>query len=206
MSKIWKLCAVLVSVTAFFATSVQAQMQYYYGGGIGYSNASSYSGGATSIGDLASIGLTFGARINPGLASGLFYGYEIDADINVAGVMESAGAACSSGASDAYFCSHDATGRFRGLVGTSLGGFEVFGTVGYAIMFGQGAVSGAGATDAGIVGGVTYSIGAQKAFGNGTVRLEVIRDDLTSIIKRPAGTYAPTWETTSVKISYLLSF
>lgn len=193
-----------VAAATFLASSAYAEMQYYGGGGIGYSKATSEDNNIrTSEGDLFELGVTLGARYD---RQRLFFAAELDSDINVGGEMEYSGTPCSGGASGPYFCSQAATVRLRGMVGTSISSYEVFGTLGYAVMFGNGAISPAGNTDLGSVGGVTYGVGAQKAFGNGTLRLEVIQDSLTSIIDKPAGQGEPTWEATTVKVSYLWDF
>lgn len=192
-----------VAAATLLASSAYAEMQYYGGGGIGYSKATSNGDfGFSSEGGLFQLGVTLGARYD---RQRLFFAAELDSDINVGGEMEYSGTPCSGGAIGPYFCSQAATVRLRGMVGTSISSYEVFGTLGYAVMFGNGATN-TNTTGRGSVGGVTYGIGAQKAFGNGTVRLEVIQDSLTGIIDKPADRYSPTWEATTVKVSYLWDF
>ncbi len=193
---------VLVSGSAF------AQGSFYMGGGIGYAMAESEpssSGGPASSGDLGMIGVTAGYRHD---FPANFAAAELDADFNLTGEMERNGLSCDDGFAQApYFCEHDATVRLRGLFGADVGaGYEVFGSAGFAMMFGQGAIGPGGNTDGGSVTGYTVGLGAQRALGAGTGRVEVIYDKLDNIRDEPDGIYEPTWQATTIKASYLFSF
>jgi hypothetical protein len=140
----------------------------------------------------------------------MFYGIEGNVDFALSGEMNFNGATCADGFADApYFCTQTAIARIRGIVGTDLQGsaYEIFGSLGYAVMFGQGAIGPGGETDAGSVGGLTYGIGVQRSMSSGAmVRAEIIQDQLGSIITMPDGSFAPTWSATSFAVSYVLKF
>lgn len=190
--------------TTLFANSASAQMSYYGGAGLSYSSASSQSASSSSEGDLFGLSLTSGIRFDT--SSSIFYGAEIDGEINLSGdlAFTGNGLTCADGsAADAYFCDQNATLRLRGLVGTNIGGFDVFGTVGYGAAHGLGAIDEDGSTQTVVSAGLTYGVGAQTSFGGGTARLEVIRDDFSNNLQ---GNFDPEWSATSVKASYLWSF
>lgn len=179
----------------------------YIGGGLAlgaaFSDAYRDSGGV-SEGTLTGFGITAGKRYD---AQGFFYGGELDADINLIGEMEQNGVSCSDGfASGPYYCSQAATIRLRAVAGTDIGPVEVFGTLGYAFMFGQGALGLDGKSDYGINGGLTLGVGIQRQIGQGVFRIEYIRDNLTNNLVSPEAMYAPTWSANSAKISYLWAF
>ncbi len=189
------------------ATTGSAQTSYYFGGGLVYSMASStFSVTAPNEGDLYGLGLTYGMRVDSG---SYFYGGEVDADINVGGELRllGTGPACSEGfASNAYYCSQTATMRLRGIFGTNMGGFDVFGSLGYGIIYGEGAIGPSGVSATAVSGGFTYGIGAQMPMAGGTMRFEIIQDEFTQSISQACCDSAPEWSATSAKVSYLWTF
>lgn len=174
-----KMMLSIVAVSVSVAPSAHAEMTYYLGGGIAYSSADSLPrvGGdptRASSGNLVGLGLTGGMRLD---TPSLFYGAEVDADINIGGELNSNrnGLSCADRFADnPYYCSQGATVRARAIFGTSIQEYEVFGTVGYAVMSGQAAVQNDGRSEPFTVGGITYGIGAQRAFGAGKLRAEII--------------------------------
>ena len=104
-----------------------------------------------------------------------------------------------------YMCSQTATVRARAMIGTEVQGYELFGTLGYAVLFGDQANAPNGSTVPVSVGGITYGIGAQTAMGTGKIRAEVIWDNLETIISSPS-TATPTWSSTTAKVSYIIEF
>ena len=201
--------AAVAATGAFFAGAAAAEPTFYLGGGLSFGTATSLPAPGSPLSDASTgnpvaLGATVGVR---GGAGNLFFGAELDADIALSGTMDFGGVTCADGFANApYFCSQDATVRIRGILGTDLGGYELFGTLGYGVMFGQGAINPGGATDAGSVGGVTYGLGIQTDMGAGMVRAELIRDDFNNIITMPDGIYSPTWQNSSLKLSYIMSF
>lgn len=201
-----------LALATVLAPAAQAQMSYYYGGGLTYSNAVSLpnpsaTSSDASTGDLFGIGLTSGVRFDRG---NLFYGAELDADINIGGAMTfiGNGLSCADGfASSPYICSQNATVRARAVFGTDISGFEVFGTVGYAVMAGRGATGGDGRNAVLALGGLTYGIGAQRPFGAGKLRAEIIWDDLSDIVANPSNSpFQTDWTATTAKVSYIIEF
>lgn len=74
-------------------------------------------------------------------------------------------------------------------------------------MFGNGAIDLIVNTNSGSIGGLTYGIGVQRVTSSGGIfRIELIRDDLDSIISGHFGSAKPTWETTTLSVSYLIGF
>lgn len=186
----------------------------YYGFGLGLTSAESEQGGG-GVGfseiDTPMLGVTTGYKWN--VNSG-FAGLEMDADLSFGSSLENtiSGATCSSaaGATGAYFCSHDATVRFRGVYGRDVGnGWNIFGALGYGFVSGTGATSTTTSDDA-ITGGITAGIGAQKQFGAGTLRIEFIHDNFSDGLKKaspgPGVSYTPTWEANTLKATYLINF
>lgn len=189
------------------ATQTLADPILYFGGsrGIGLvsSNAASQPG-VVATGLPSNLGVFAGVRFDQ---PGMFYGAELSADFNTNGVMSYGGATCASGSAGGnYFCTRKATLRLRGLVGTQVGRLEVFGTLGYGVMFGQGAIDAVGNTAPGSTGGITYGAGVQWDAGRGKLRVELIHDEFTNIIRRPGGIHAPNWVSNSIRASYVMRF
>ncbi len=204
LRKIGAVAAIAMGLTT--ATIASAQTSYYVGGGLAYTDAvttSNLNPASTSSGDLFGLGITIGLRSDTG---SMFYGAEIDGEVSVSGEIrnDSSTNTCADGADWARYCDQTATVRLRGIVGTDISGYEVFGSLGYGLMTGDAAVD-TFATDTGVSGGVTYGIGMQTQFGSGLVRFEVIRDEFTTTIVSPQG-YNPTWQATTVKASYIYQF
>ena len=205
--------AALTLSVAMMATHSASADGFYYGFGLGYTSAESeQGGGGTGFSELdtAMLGLTTGYKWN--VTSG-FAALEMDADLSFGQKTKNTvtGFECSGGgASGAYFCSHDATVRFRGIYGMPVGnGWDVFGALGYGMVAGDGATSGTTSASA-ITGGITAGIGVQKALGNGTLRVEFIHDNFSNGLKKPSaifGTeFSPTWEANTLKATYLINF
>ena len=202
--------ALALSVALMAAHSASAD-GIYYGFGLGYTSAESEQGGGGSgFSDLdsAMLGLTTGYKWN--MTSG-FAALEMDADLSFGQKTENTitGLECSGGASGAYFCSHDATVRFRGIYGMPVGnGWDIFGALGYGMVFGDGATSGS-TTGSAVTGGITAGVGVQKQLGSGTLRVEFIHDNFKNGLKNPSFggiSYSPTWEANTLKATYLINF
>lgn len=188
-------------VAAILATSaVEAEDGFYAGLGLGAGWGE--SDGGDSAGSLGNVGLTLGFRQD---MDGFFWGGEIDSDLSFHDLLESSGVSCDTQAFGPYYCTHDATLRFRGVIGTELmDGLELFGTFGIGVMEGQGAID-ISATDSATTAGFTGSLGVQMDLGPGTLRGEVIYDNFTHNLE-PAAIYTPTWSETSAKVTYLIGF
>lgn len=204
--------ALLVLAGSSVANTAMAD-GFYAGIGLGYSSAESLAapggGSGASELDTALIGVTGGYRWDTDTG---FLAAEVDASIprdsNLTNTVS--GATCPvpalPGATGAYFCSYDATVRIRGIWGASVGsGWELFGSAGFGMAIGQGATSTA-AVDKAVTGGLTGGFGAQKAIGNGNLRVEFVHDRFSSGIDKPNGTFTPKWEANTLKASYLFSF
>ncbi len=202
--------AYVLAMAVTLAPAAQAEPKFYLGGGLAYSGAVSKHEPdapleAENNGNLTGLGVTGGVRFgNPGL----FYGAEIDTDFNIGGELTARfnGRSCADGfAIGPYMCSQTATVRARAMIGTEVQGYELFGTLGYAVLFGDQAIAGNGITAPVSVGGITYGIGAQTAMGAGKIRTEVIWDNLETIISSPS-TANPIWNSTTAKVSYIIEF
>ena len=184
-----------------------AGLSFYAGGGLLLGSADSMDKNTTrpevSRGNIVGLGGTLGARYD---IPAVFFAVEADIDLRLAGEMAGARGSCAVYTLPGpHFCSNNATARLRAMVGKSFGKTEVFGTVGYGAMHGQGLV-GAGQTDTGIVAGLTFGAGVQQTVGRGTLRIEYIHDDFANILVMPADRFSPTWRADSFKVSYLLPF
>lgn len=181
-------------------SAVQAEDGFYLG--LGGGAGSGQSDGGDSAGTLGNVGLTFGYRQD---MDGFFWGGEIDSDLSFYDNLENSGDPCSVIAHGPYYCTHDVTVRFRGVLGTELtDGVELFGTFGVGLMEGQGAID-PNATDSATTAGFTGSLGAQMDLGPGTIRGEIIYDNFSHNLES-AAIYSPTWSETSAKVTYLIGF
>lgn len=207
-----KVCSGALTITFLLGPAgALADSGVYLGVGVSASDARSFPSaaapsGSDSSGTLGGLSVTLGNRFETG---GAFYGVEANADFSLTGHLENGGLSCSDGvASSLYFCDHTATVRLRGLAGTGVGksDYEVFGTVGYAAMVGEGAIDTTGLTDTGAVSGFTFGFGIQREIIGGRLRAEVVRDRLETSLTKPGGTATPTWEATSVIFSYVMDF
>lgn len=194
-----------VSVAIILGAQTAVADGLYYGVGLGYSDSTSEPEfGGSSTADYATLGATLGYRWD---RSAVFYTAELDVDVPLGEPdLEFDGSTCADGANGPYFCSHTITTRLRGLAGTTLSnGAEVFGSLGLATMTGDAAVSPFGDTDLGSAAGVTVGFGTQFVAGSGTVRVELIYDNMDQTVTMPNGNFEPKFEAVSVKASYLFN-
>lgn len=147
------------------------------------------------------IGGTIGYRWDQPTA---FFGAEADLDIAFGSDFEASGTECSDGATGPYYCEHNATLRLRGVVGAPLGGFEGFASLGFAAMQGQGATSPT-TTERGVNTGYTFGLGLQNDMGAGKLRYELVYDNLENVSTNPNGGGDPTFESVSLKVTYLFN-
>jgi len=198
------------SIATCFALCVGSGAAYaeglYYGLGVGYTDAESAPNAITSNtsgAGFGTLGLTIGKRwerpeIFWGAEANLNLGLGADFDDDVTGLS------CELNANGPYYCSHKATLRLRGMVGTSLANnYEVFGTLGLAAMTGDGATSPT-TQDRGVNTGLTAGVGIQRQFGTNTHRIELIYDNLTSTSTQPGDQYSPDYK--AVSLNYTLIF
>lgn len=197
-------CAFLTVMLA--GTAAHADMGFYYGLGLGYSKMESESNyfvaPATSEATAPVLGLTLGYRWQKAAA---FFGAEVDGDISFSTDFDSnLGTSCSTFATGPYWCSHQATLRLRGIGGHTLtGGYEVFGTAGFAIARGESATNPTTQTDVTSTG-YTLSAGVQRKFGSaGIARLELIYDQIDSSDNPCPPCFDPSFKATSLKATYL---
>ncbi|WP_299349816.1 outer membrane beta-barrel protein [uncultured Shimia sp.] len=211
MPQTTKLAAGLLALSTMCGSQALAE-GFYFGAGLGYTDAESDGGGTGtrySELDTGALGLTGGYSWD---LDGSFAALEIDTDISFGSDLKQngTGVKCSSGTSAPYFCSHDATVRLRGTYGTEVANdWSLFGSLGLGFVMGDSAVTVPGATDSAIVGGLTAGFGAQKPLGSGVLRVEFIHDNFKNTLDKPSNgtvTYDPNWEANSVKVTYLLKF
>jgi hypothetical protein len=192
--------ALLIAVPA-----TQAEDGLYAGLGLGAGWGQS-DGPGGSAGTLGNFGLTLGYRQD---MDSFFWGGEIDTDLSFYDQLTSSGDTCSVGAHGPYYCTHDATVRFRGLIGTEIvDGLELFGTFGVGVMTGLGATN-TNTTDQATTAGLTAGFGAQMDLGDGTLRGEFIYDGFNHNLdpaQNASSPYTPTWSAASVKLTYLFGF
>ncbi|PJI84613.1 outer membrane protein with beta-barrel domain [Yoonia maricola] len=190
--------ALLLTVPAAHADGV------YYGVGFGYADSTSEPEfGDNSSGGYPTIGATLGYKREQG---NYFYAGEIDIDVPVGDAeLSFEDVTCDDGFADGpYFCTHTSTVRLRSLAGVELSnGIDVFGTIGIAFMSGEGAIEPTGETDTGTASGATVGFGAQIPVGSGSMRLELIYDNLENTGTLPDDVYEPTFESVSLKTTYL---
>ncbi len=203
---LFKRAVLAASVTiAMLATSASADGMYY-GIGLGITDAESdpkVFAPSTSGATFATLGATAGYRWD---RSGHFLGAEANLDLGLGADFDDdfTGTACKTDAYGPYYCSHKATLRLRGMIGTEIGnGMELFGTLGLAAMSGDGAIY-IDQQDGGVNTGVTVGMGLQKQVGRNTHRIELIYDDLSSNSTKPGGIYEPEYK--AVSLNYTLIF
>lgn len=177
----------------------------YYGLNLSVSDSSSGfpGGGAMKASDsYASLGGTLGyawSKETHFLAAEVNYDRPLGADLT----NDSNGELCMDAPNGPYFCTHDATLRLRGLVGTELGKADVFFSFGVAAMSGIGATSPGGREDGQNVG-VTFGIGAQQETRLGKIRYEAIVDRFDNVRQSPAGRERD-FSSVSMRVSWLLN-
>lgn len=165
-------------LSAAFATPSLAEDGLYYGLGLGSSSMSSdveWNAFKKSSLDSAVLGVTFGYRRDAG---SMFFAAEMDGDLSLGQefIGDANNLPCApANARGPYHCTHDTTVRLRGVVGTQIGAYEVFGSLGAVQVRGTSAVNVA-QTDDVINTGHTFGLGIQRPLGTGTGRLELIYD------------------------------
>jgi hypothetical protein len=195
-------------LSAAFATPSLAEDGLYYGLGLGSSSMTSeFSGlfGAKSSLDSVVLGVTFGYRRDAG---SMFFAAEMDGDLSLG--QEFIGGTfnlpCApANAQGPYHCTHDMTVRLRGVVGTQIGAYEVFGSLGAVQVRGTSAVNVA-QTDDVINTGHTFGLGIQRPLGTGTGRLELIYDRASNDNGPNDGlgnVYSPDYEAVTLKATFL---
>lgn len=192
-------CAAIALMAS--APAALADPGFYYGVGLGFSSMESFDGAAsTSEADTFVLGLTLGYRWEN---MAMFYGLELDADLSGGADFEEvlSGATCAVGAIGPYWCNHDSTVRFRGLVGqTMASGTELFGSLGVVSVHGDSAVAPA-ATASIHSTGYTIGIGLQQDFTGMTGRLELIYDQADNS-NNPGG-FDPDYKAVTLKSTLL---
>ncbi len=196
-------CAAIALMAS--APAALANPGFYYGVGLGFSSMESFDNNPgtaqTSEADTFVLGLTLGYRWEN---MAMFYGVELDADLSGGADFEEvlSGATCAAGALGPYWCNHDATLRFRGLVGqTMASGTEIFGSLGVVSVYGDSAVAPA-ATASIRSTGYTVGIGLQQDFAAGmTGRLELIYDQADNS-NNPGG-FDPDYKAVTLKSTLL---
>jgi len=110
-----------------------------------------------------------------------------------------------------FYCSRRSTYRLRGIYGRKVGRrLETYVALGIGVMKGYGARH-HGKTSLGINAGISLGLGMQVALGNrGMLRGEVTHDRFNMVMKHPDGPdgirYSPSYEATTIKISYIYAF
>jgi hypothetical protein len=191
-----------------FATPALAEDGLYYGLGVGYSSMDttelSFAPVSSSL-DGAVLGVTFGYRRDAG---SMFYAFEMDSDLGFG--QEFSGditnVACApNNAAGPYYCTHDITVRLRGVVGTQVGVYELFGSLGAVLVNGTSAVDSDQVDDV-INTGYSVGLGMQRPLGTGTGRLELIYDRANNDNGPDDGAgsvYHPDYEAVTLKGTFL---
>ncbi len=118
---------------------------------------------------------------------------------------------CEAIQNASYYCSRRSTYRVRGIYGRKLGQrTEVYGALGMGVMKGYGPIQ-QGRISLGINAGVTVGLGIQYPIRrNGMLRAEVVYDNFDLVVQHPRGPdgqrYSPSYEATTIKVSYIMSF
>ena len=151
----------------------------YAGGGLAYTNGTSdtvSAGSGSSSLTVPLLSAIFGQRF---ASANAFWGWETNADfgfgVGTKGSITDAG--CAGSASGSYLCEQDATARFVGYLGTTVGnGIGVFGSVGVGGLHGQFSTS-PSVSDSGYIFGWTAGVGISHGLFNGMeMRGELIYD------------------------------
>jgi hypothetical protein len=178
--------------------------QLYAGGGLAYVSGESDYGVPADTADLsAGAGsIILGSRYE--LANG-FWAVEGNADLSLgAGTEAAGGGVCGVSANGPYLCEHKATVRLVGIYGfETASGLEIFGSLGYGIVYGDFADNTA-SVGSGHVGGATVGIGVSQPMGGGAIRGEIIHDRFTSA--NQSGGYESDYTATSARVSYIMKF
>jgi opacity protein-like surface antigen len=174
-----KILTITIVALAAIASPALAEEGFYSGIGLGYSAMDSLAierlDNTSSSFEDAVLGVTLGYRTDAG---SMFYAAEVDSDLGFGQEFSGDGnnRTCSAGADNAYHCTHDLTLRLRGVAGTQMGAYEVFGSLGAVMVRGTSAVGEIVAVDVKSFG-YTVSLGIQRPLGSGTGRLELIYDN-----------------------------
>lgn len=118
---------------------------------------------------------------------------------------------CAAVQDTSFYCSRRSTYRLRGIYGRKLDrGLETYVALGIGVMKGYGARH-QGKVSLGINAGISMGLGMQVALGNrGMLRGEVTHDIFNMVVKHPYGPgetrYSPSYEATTIKISYIYAF
>ena len=213
-----KLISTLAVTTTLTAATAALADGPYLGLGLGYMKADSDAGGPSGLYGSGSselkapvIGLTAGYRWN--LRTG-FAAAEVNGVFSTGSDFKNTanGNTCPApGATGAYYCSHKATIRLRGIYGMPIGNsWEIFGALGFGAMTGDGAIS-TSTVDRGVNVGVTVGLGAQRQIGQGKLRIEFVHDNFNSTKTKPTSSggsigYEPSYRANSIMASYIFSF
>lgn len=197
-------CAIAAAV--FAAPALHAQ-DLYYGIGLAYGNATSGNvtgGSGESELRAGMLSLAVGQRFAAGNG---FLGWEANADLSFGAEAENTvtGAPCPTTASGSYLCSHDATIRLVGVMGTSVGpATEIFGSLGIGVVRGDFATN-TFTQGSGTVSGATAGLGVQHMLSNGSaIRGEVIFDRFGNA-DQSAG-YESDYDATTLRLSLVRKF
>lgn len=192
---------------AFAAAPALHARELYYGIGLSYGDATSDNvtgGSGESELRAGMLSLAVGQRFAAG--SG-FVAWEANADLSFGAETENTitGDTCSPVASGSYLCSHDATIRLVGVMGTSVGpSTEIFGTLGIGVVRGDFA-TGSTTQGSGTVTGATAGLGAQHMLSNGSsIRGEVIFDRFRNA-DQSAG-FESDYDATTLRLSLVRKF
>jgi opacity protein-like surface antigen len=176
----------------------------YYGAGLAYSDAESLEpseGDGASSDSYFGLGATVGYRWNQPTS---FFAAEADFDLPLDTDFEDSGASCSTDADTAYYCTHTATLRLRGIAGVPMGGFEGFVSGGLMMMSGDGAID-SDVQDRGVNTGYTVGLGLQQDLGGSMLRYELIYDNAENTSTKPGGIYEPSFEALTAKVTFLFN-
>lgn len=188
-----------------FATPALAEDGLYYGLGLGYSSMTSTldSDPLSSSFEGTVLGVTLGYRRD---ASSMFYAAEMDSDLGLGQQFSfpPPDSTCRNGAIGPTHCTHDITLRMRGVVGTQVGAYELFGSLGAVLVKGTSAVEEIQVDDV-INTGYTVGLGVQRPLGSGTGRLELIYDraDNDNGPKNGLSVYHPNYEAVTLKATFM---
>ncbi|WP_457647872.1 hypothetical protein [Profundibacter sp.] len=212
MLKKMGLC-LLAGNLAAYPVNAESTAKYYFGTGFSYRILGSHG-----LRDekryiqrkRASHDMVLGYRLENGR---FFYGPEINVERFRRGWFTDtkASQSCEAIQQSSYYCARRSTYRVRGIFGRKVGqNAEVYAALGMGVMKGYGAIR-QGRTSLGINAGVTVGLGVQyRILKNGMLRAELVYDNYDLVVQHPTGLdgerYSPSYEATTIKVSYILNF
>lgn len=195
--------AVVLCGASLFAPLASAE-GLYFGGGVGYTGATSraqFSANNASEFDSGLATLILGQRFAAGTG---FWGWETSADFSFGDEPEFNSFTCDEGAGGPYICAHTATLRLVGIYGRPIApGTDIFGSLGVGMALGDYA-SDEDVVESAYTYGLTVGIGVEHAYQSGLIaRGEVIYDDFPGDTQE---VFNSDYRATTIRLAILRKF